>query len=136
MDAWDPFAGFDQMEKNMSSMMEDMEPINPQVDIKEENNMYIITTDIPGMDKNNIDVSIKGGLLVISGERTSERKEGEPGKYSRQERSFGHFTRSFTLPHDADAASIDASYDKGVLTLKLKRLDKSKPENIKKVIVK
>lgn len=121
-DEWDPFAQMRLMEHQMKRLISSSMPdINPREDIKQMEDAYIISMDIPGMDKDKIDVELKNGMLIISGERKSESTEDKPNKYHRQERFFGHFYRAMALPKDAKADAVEAKYENGVLTVKIGR---------------
>jgi len=122
MDQWDPFAEMRMMQQQMNQLMPDqMIDFNPREDIKQTADAYIISMDIPGMEKDNISVEVKNGSLIVSGERKGETKEDRPNQYHRQERYFGHFYRTMPLPEDAKADAIDAKYENGVLTVKVER---------------
>jgi HSP20 family protein len=109
------------MERQMSEMMrENTIDFDPHEDVKQTPDAYIISMDIPGMEKDKINVEVKSGMLIVSGERTGEVKE-EKNKFYRQERSFGHFYRAIALPEDAKADTIDAQYNNGVLVVKVQR---------------
>lgn len=86
----------------------------PAVDIKEEDNRFVIMADIPGVDPKDIEVKMENGMLSISGERRAEHEEEKEG-YKRIERSYGSFLRRFTLPDTADADSISAKSKNGTL---------------------
>lgn len=127
-DPWDPLVQMQVMERRMGQMLKDnMVDFNPREDIKQTPDAYIISLDIPGMDKDNINVEVKKGMLIVSGDRTSEVKEDQPNKVYRQERSFGHFYRALDLPEDVKADAIDAQYSNGVLTIKVPRTKNTNP---------
>ena len=86
----------------------------PAVDIKEEPKQFIIKADLPGVDKNNIEISMENNVLTIKGERQDIKKE-ERENYSRVERTTGSFYRRFTLPNTADSEKIQAKSKHGVL---------------------
>ena len=88
----------------------------PAVDIAETQRGFHITAELPGMKKEDVEVSVSQGLLTIKGEKREEREEKEKGSYL-SERRFGAFQRSFRLPSQADADRIEAKFDNGVLTL-------------------
>jgi HSP20 family protein len=88
----------------------------PAVDIAETDKGFRITAELPGMKKEDVEVSVSQGLLTIKGEKREEREEKEKGYYL-SERRFGAFQRSFRLPNQADADRIEAKFDNGVLTL-------------------
>jgi len=101
----------------------------PAVDIKEEENRFVVKADIPGVDPKDIDVSMKEGVLSVRGERTQESKEEKDG-YKRVERISGSFYRRFVLPDTTDADNISANYDKGVLELVVPKKPLAKPKRI------
>ena len=95
-DQWkDPFAQMilmrQQMENSMRQVFADTGVFSPKMDMKQEGGQYIITMNIPGMNKKNINVQIKDGTLIISGERQSKTEENKNNQYYRKESSFGKF---------------------------------------------
>jgi HSP20 family protein len=101
----------------------------PAVELSENDSRYTITVEIPGVKKEDVHVDLRDGVLVIHGEKKSEREEKkERSRYL--ERSYGSFSRSFTLPADADADRLEASFKDGVLTLVVPRSEESKPRTI------
>jgi HSP20 family protein len=106
----------------------------PAVDVVESEKGYEITADLLGMDEKNIEVKVTDGVLTMKGERQEEKEEKNKGYYL-QERSFGSFQRSFELPESIDSHKIEATFKKGVLTVKLpKKAEAQKPA--KKIEVK
>ncbi len=102
----------------------------PSVDISETDDEYRIKMEIPEVDKNDVDVSVNQGVLLITGVRKSVQEEkGE--KYHRVERAFGSFARSFTIPDDVDEDAITARFKDGMLYLQLKKSEMTKPKTIK-----
>ena len=102
---------------------------NPAVDIKENENKYVILADIPGVSPDDIDVTMENGILTIKGERKTEDKE-EKENYKRVERTYGSFYRRFSLPDDANADSISAVSKNGVLEISLDKTETKKPKKI------
>ena len=105
-DQWqDPFAQMimmrNQMDRNMRQVIADTGMYSPRMDMKQTDKEYIITMDIPGMDKDKINIENKNGMLKISGERQSETNDNKNNQYYSQERSFGSFMQSIPLPDDA-----------------------------------
>lgn len=90
----------------------------PSVDIKELPEHFEVTAELPGVKKEDCDVSMHDGILSISGERKQET-EHKDAKAHRIERSYGSFERSFTLPPSADEDKVDATFTDGVLKLKI-----------------
>jgi len=104
--------------------------ISPLVDIVEEENQYDIKVELPGVDKKDVKLHIENDVLSISGEKKLEAKKEKDGRYRYFERSFGSFERSFRLPENIDANSVDAHYANGVLSITLKKKPESKPRQI------
>ncbi|HXK24127.1 MAG TPA: Hsp20/alpha crystallin family protein [Myxococcota bacterium] len=101
----------------------------PAVELSENDQSYTITVEIPGVNKEDVHVDLQEGMLVIHGEKKSEREEKkERGRYI--ERSYGSFSRSFTLPADANAERLDASFRDGVLKIVVPRSEAAKPRQI------
>lgn len=89
----------------------------------------IVTAELPGIDPNDIDISVAGDLLKISGRRAGEKlEEGE--RCYQQERSMGAFARSVQLPFQVDASRVEAKYEKGILQVVLPRSEADKPKKI------
>ena len=129
----DPFAQMmrvqAQMERNMQQAIVNSGAVfSPKMDMKQTDKKYIITMDIPGMDKDKINVEIKKDMLIVSGERQSESEDNNQNQYFRQERSFGSFMQAIPLPEDAKKDQIEAHYKDGVLTVIVQRLKKEDRE--------
>jgi HSP20 family protein len=99
---------------------------SPATDITEDDGHYIVTAELPGLRRSDINVEIEGGVLTIRGEKKSEREEkSEKRRYV--ERTFGSFCRAFTLPSDADDSKVEASFKEGVLTVTVAKSEQRKP---------
>jgi HSP20 family protein len=90
----------------------------PRVDICESDGTYLFKADIPGMNKEDVAVSIAEDMLTIQGERKRDSEETRP-HFHRVERSYGSFSRSFSLPSDADPKTVHAHYENGELTVSI-----------------
>ena len=101
----------------------------PDVDVKEMPNAYIFKADVPGMKEKDIEVSFTGNRLTFSGKREEERRE-EKGTYFACERSYGSFTRTFTLPLGTDVDHANAEMKDGVLTISVPKLPEVQPKKI------
>ena len=101
----------------------------PAVDLYEDKDYLIVKAELPGMKKDDIDISLHQGSLIISGERKEESHDGD-GETSRSERFFGRFQRSLELPKPVDPNKVAASYKDGILTVKLPKTEESKPKQI------
>jgi len=105
----------------------------PRVDMRENNDELIITAELPGVNKDNLDVSLSQNRVTISGEK--KEQEGEKGRgYYRLERSYGSFQRSLPLPFEVESEKVDASFKDGILTVKLPKTAAAR-ERIKKIPV-
>ncbi|PTY01411.1 Hsp20/alpha crystallin family protein [Verrucomicrobia bacterium LW23] len=96
--------------------------IKPHVDISENSKNYTIRVEIPGVEKEDINLSVEDDTLIISGEKRQEKEEEDGGGYHWVERSYGSFRRLISLPQDADREHIQAAFRQGVLTVTLQRL--------------
>ena len=101
----------------------------PMVDISETEEQITLRAELPGMKKEDIHLSVENNTLTISGEKKAEREEKNE-QYHRVERTYGRFTRSFTLPVTVDSEKVKASYANGVLTLALPKVEAAKPKQI------
>ena len=101
----------------------------PAVDITEDEKEYVISADLPELNKDDIKVTMERGLLTLSGERKMEKKENTK-KYHRVERVYGSFARSFTMPDDGDSSSVRADCKDGVLKIRIAKSEAAKPKQI------
>jgi len=93
----------------------------PNVEVKENGKAYTVTVELPGLDEKDVKATVEDDMLTISGEKKVERTD-EKTHYS--ERSYGSFTRAFTLPADADPNAVSAQFAKGVLTIEIAKTAK------------
>ena len=102
----------------------------PAVNVWEKENSLIVTTELPGMDPDNINIAVTGAVLTISGTSKSDPiKEGET--YLRQERELGNFQRNIQLPYQVDSQAVEAKYERGILKITLPRQKEDLPKKIK-----
>jgi HSP20 family protein len=101
----------------------------PPVDIAEDDKEYTIKVELPGVNKEDVRVSVEGGVLSITGERKAEKEEKNK-KYHRIERSYGSFARSFTLPEGAAGDKVSAEFKDGVLRVHLPKDEAAKRKSI------
>ena len=131
---WNPIHEMDELFHNrLSSVLvgEGVQSVawSPVVDIEETELNYLIRAELPGLSKKSVKVVVEDGVLTLSGERDLERKvEGKT--FHRIERSHGTFTRSFTLPENADAESVSANYKEGLLEIQMAKCEESLPKSI------
>lgn len=135
-----PFGSLREEFDNMLSRLGDWEGpwatqlMSPSLDIAESEGAVDVTMDVPGMKAENIDIQVTGNRLTISGERKDEKEEKGNGKaYHRIERHLGQFCRTVTLPCEVDEAKVDATYQNGVLKIKLPKTEEAKSHKIKVV---
>ena len=101
----------------------------PVVDIFDNDEKIVIKAELPGVDKKDIHVDVKDGILTLSGERSYENEVKEED-YHRKERAFGKFSRSFALPDGLNPDKIDADYKDGVLKIEIPKPEEKKPKKI------
>ena len=130
---WEPFDDVQRLQKEMNRLFSgysqtlsyDFPPINVWM----SENDVIVTAELPGIDAGNMDISVVGDSLTLSGIRESDKlKEGE--SYHRQERSFGRFARTIKLPFQVATDKVDARYERGMLQVTLPRIEAEKPKKI------
>ena len=102
---------------------------NPSVDIFENKDQIVLEAELPGLKPEDVNISIENNVLTIHGERKFEKKD-EGDNFHRVERSYGSFTRSFTLPPTVSSENVDASFDNGILRLALAKREEAKPRRI------
>src|SRR5438445_7791194 len=138
---WDPFREFSTLQDRMNRLFRDSygdareealttSTFAPPVDVYEDEHNITLKIEVPGIDEKDIDVRIENNTLAVHGERKFEKEEKEEN-FRRVERQYGSFTRSFTLPSTVDPEQVTATYDKGVLKIKLAKKAEAKPKQIK-----
>jgi HSP20 family protein len=103
---------------------------SPSVDISENDDNIVVNAEIPGMNKEDINVSVRDDTLTIKGEKKREREEEEEN-YHVVERSYGRFQRSFTLPDNVKSDDIKANYKDGVLNITIPKTEEAKSKELK-----
>src|SRR6516162_1027748 len=101
----------------------------PALDVYEDKDNFVVHTELPGLKREDIEVTLEDGGLVISGERKAEEKRNE-GEIRRQERFYGKFQRALTLPAPVAADKVKAQYKDGVLTVTVPKAEEAKPRKI------
>ena len=101
----------------------------PAMDLLETDDHFVLRADLPGMGEDDVQIELEDGTLTVSGERKSEHEEREEG-FHRVERSFGAFSRSLTLPKGIDGDAVSASFDRGVLEIRIPKPEARKPRRI------
>ncbi len=103
---------------------------SPAVDVFEAGDDIVVKAEIPGIDREDVAVEVKDGILTLRGERKFEKEEDREN-YHRIERSYGTFVRSFALPSSVDPDKVEASLRDGVLEVKLSKKEETKPRKVK-----
>jgi HSP20 family protein len=101
----------------------------PPVDIQETDDSYRIQAELPGLSKDDIQITIENNVLRLSGERKWE-KDVKKESYHRVERVYGSFSRSFALPHQVSSDKVEAKFDSGVLSVMVPKAETAKPRHI------
>ncbi|MBI3948962.1 MAG: Hsp20/alpha crystallin family protein [Acidobacteria bacterium] len=140
---FDPFQDLTTLQHRINRLFEDVFPSaertelartqpvwTPAVDIYEEPEAIFIEADLPGLTKDDVSVNLENNVLTIQGQRKWAR-EDQQDNYHRIERSYGSFTRSFTLPSHVNPEAIEAEFKDGVLRVRLPKLEQAKPRQIK-----
>lgn len=138
---WRPFREVSRLRREMDRLWDDyfgpgrraLRPLTaefaPAVDVKETADQIVVKAEVPGMDAQDINISVTGDVLTIKGEKKAEREEKEEN-YHLVERSYGSFSRSLAMPAAVDLDKIEAKYDKGVLIITCPKKEEVKPKAI------
>jgi len=129
---WDPFRDLKAVEEEFDRLAGRAFSRNawvPALDVRETNDRFEVTLDLPGIDPAAVTVTFEDGMLTVGGKREfADERQGET--WHRIERSYGTFARSIRLPQTADAERIEAEFDKGVLTVSVPKVEQAKPRTI------
>ena len=128
--AWPTFGRLANLQDELDRLFES--PLTgwaPALDVQEDKDKFTVKVEVPGLKREDIDVSLQDDALVISGERKSEKVE-EGVEVHRQERFYGRFQRALTLPERVAADKVKADYKDGVLTVMLPKTEEAKPKKI------
>lgn len=135
---WNPLREMINLRDEMDRLYSDMlgfsgggdgSNVGLALDVTETDENYVVKAAAPGMEPDDLDISLIGNTLTIRGEtKAEETREGET--YHLRERRFGRFSRSITLPRDVDTDDVDASYERGILTICVPKTEEVKPRRI------
>ncbi len=103
----------------------------PALDVVEKEDSYVVKASVPGVNRDDLEITTSGNTLVIQGETREEKEEEEEGRYLYRERRYGAFSRSLTLPDDINADEAEAEFEDGILTLKLPKAETAKRKSIR-----
>src|SRR3954470_15227660 len=136
---WNPQQNLDTIHNHLSRFLEPFTRIAdedlvsgawvPPVDVAETQEKIIVRAEVPGMKQDDIQIEFENGLLTIRGERRLVKQDGVT--FHRVERTFGNFSRSFTLPRTVDPARITAAYRDGVLEIEVPKKEEAKPKQFR-----
>ena len=137
---WEPVRGLTTLQDQVNRVFHDafdrtgedasLSAWAPAVDIYETEHELVVKADLPDIDPKDLDIRVENNVLTIRGERKFEKNVNEEN-YLRVERSYGSFTRSFTLANTVNPDAIKAAYENGVLTLSIPKREEAKPKQIK-----
>jgi HSP20 family protein len=138
---WDPFRELGTLQDRMNRLFEDANggsrsgepPVttawSPAVDIHETEHHIVVKAEVPGMERDDIELGLENNVLTLKGNRRFE-KDTKEENYHRIERAYGSFSRSFSIPSVVDEDKISADYKEGVLTITLPKTEKAKAKQI------
>jgi HSP20 family protein len=101
----------------------------PAMDLIETGDHFVLRADLPGMSEEDVNIEVEERVLTISGERKAEHTENKDG-FHRVERAFGTFSRSLTLPEGVNAEAVAATFDRGVLEVRIPKPEERKPRRV------
>jgi HSP20 family protein len=101
----------------------------PAMDLVETDEHFVLKADLPGLNEDDVNIEVEDNVLTVSGERKAEHEDKREGYY-RVERSFGAFRRSLTLPEGVHPESVSATFDKGVLEVRIPKPEERKPRRV------
>jgi HSP20 family protein len=137
---FEPFRGFGTLQDQVNRLFNEsfrahgeesaLTTWAPAVDIYETPNELVVKADLPDVNEKDIDIRVENNLLTIRGERKVEKSVSEEN-FLRVERTYGSFSRSFSLPNTVNSEAIGADYKNGVLTVTLPKREESKPRQVK-----
>jgi HSP20 family protein len=139
---WDPFRDLNVLQDRMNRLFDDAgrgwradEPAatttwSPAVDIFETENEIVVKAELPGVDRKDITLNLENNVLTVKGERKFE-KETKEENYHRIERSYGGFSRAFSIPATVDEEKIRADYHDGILRIALPKKEQVRPKQIR-----
>lgn len=132
---WNPFSELSRMQNEVDRLFttgpERQTSFRPAVDIHEDKDAYTVSVELPGVKQEEVNVNLEGGVLTLSGERKFEKtNEDKEKSYRYVERSYGAFTRRFSVPETIREDGIEANMKDGVLTIRLPKQEQPKARKI------
>lgn len=135
-----PIREFDNINNSLKKYFDDFESMkpslntndfSPNIDISEKGNQLIIDAEIPGVQKEDLKITLQDNILTIEGEKKNVSEE-DNRNYFRTERTYGAFKKSFNLPEDVDSEKVNAKFNNGVLSITLEKVEEEAP--VEKII--
>ena len=137
---WDPVRELDSLQSDLNRLFDGFFQSRtangsasrrwiPAMDLAETEDQLVLRADLPGLTEDDVDIEIKDGVLTVTGERKAEHEEKSEG-YHRVERAFGSFSRSLSLPQGIDAGAVSASFDRGVLEVRIPKPEERKATRV------
>jgi len=126
---WEPMRDLMELPRWFRRMMTSENMFYPDIDVIEKEDKVILKADLPGIKKEDVNISIEGGSLKIRGERKREKEEQKENYYY-CERSFGSFSRSITLPAGIKKEDIKARYKNGTLTVEMPKTEEARKKEV------
>ncbi|HET6983379.1 MAG TPA: Hsp20/alpha crystallin family protein [Myxococcaceae bacterium] len=122
--SWDPF-------QEMAPLLPpEIQRGIPPFEVRETKDRFVFMADVPGIEAKDIEILLTGNRLTVTGIRVEKVEKGEEGEYYARERTYGRFTRSFTLPEGADLTAVQANLSAGVLTIVFPKVPAVQPKKI------
>ena len=132
LSVWDPFADLNRIQREFEKSYfgpRSRADFAPPVDVHEDAESLVLRAELPGLRKEDVDISIDSNVLTLKGERKLEKEE-QGRRYHRVERAYGTFLRQFQLSNNIDTSKIDAQLTDGILTVRLAKREELKPRKI------
>lgn len=127
---WEPFTSM--VPPSGAALAQSAAIFLPQFDVHETKDSYVFTADLPGVKQEDLEITFTGNQLLVSGKRDAiELPESDQGRYHLCERTYGRFSRTFTLPEGVNGEQVNAHLEDGVLTLTVGKLPEVQPRRIK-----
>lgn len=121
---WDPF-------QEMAPLLPlEIQRVIPPFEVRETKDRFVFLADVPGVEAKDIEILLTGNRLTVTGMRTDKVEKSEEGEYYARERTYGRFTRAFTLPEGADFDAVQAHLSAGVLTIVFPKVPAVQPKKI------
>lgn len=135
--SWDPFDLLSDLQTDLNRVFNRSltksnaweRGFSPSIELQDENDHFLVSADVPGLKKEDLNISVEGNLLTLQGERKIQQEKKEKG-YQYSEKFYGKFTRVVELPTEIQADKVKAAYKDGVLEITLPKSENAKPKKI------